>query len=286
MESETPIPEGWVSVPLNQLVSPSTEKVEPADDPDAFYIGLEHIEPNTTRIVGHGFARDTKSTKTRFISGSILYGKLRPYLNKVSIPDFDGVCSTDILVFPPSDAADTRYLMRFLSTSAVVDFATHQSSGMELPRTNYLKLGQLQIPIPPLAEQRRIVARLEALLADTDQVRGRLDAVEEAMQRFRQAVLGAACSGRLTEGWREEHIVLQETSWELSKLQDMGNWSTGGTPPRQIKSFFAGNIPWVKSGDLNDGVIADTEERISKEGLDNSNAKILGDYLISTTFKY
>ena len=201
------IPEGWVSVPLKQLVSPSKEKVEPVEEPDVPYIGLEHIESNTTRIIDHGFARDTMSTKTRFFAGSILYGKLRPYLNKVTIPDFSGVCSTDILVFPPVNDIEMRYLMRFLSTRAVVEFATHQSSGMELPRTSFEKIGQLNIPLPPLAEQRRIVARLEALLADTEQVRGRLDAVAATMQRFRQAVLAAAFEGSLTEEWRSINPV-------------------------------------------------------------------------------
>ena len=248
MESEKPIPEGWGSVPLNQLVSPSKEKVEPADDPDAFYIGLEHIEPNTTRIIGHGFARDTKSTKTRFFSGSILYGKLRPYLNKVSIPDFDGVCSTDILVFPPIDAVDTCYLMRFLSTSAVVDFATHQSSGMELPRTNYQKLGQLQVPLPPIAEQRRIVARLEALLADVERVRGRLEAVAATMQRFRQAVLESVFNGKITIGRGET-----SEPWTLVSIADVceaivdcphstPKWVTSGEICIRTSNFKPGRI--------------------------------------------
>ena len=171
----------------------------------------------------------------------------------------------------PSPAIIPEFLVRLLELYNFEDI----SQATTVPSIRKSDIENVSLFVPPLAEQRRIVVQLEALLADCERVRGRLDAVEEAMQRFRQAVLGAACSGRLTEGWREEHIVLQETSWELSKLQDMGNWSTGGTPPRQIKSFFAGNIPWVKSGDLNDGVIADTEERISKEGLDNSNAKIL-----------
>ncbi|MGD9938045.1 MAG: restriction endonuclease subunit S [Methanoregulaceae archaeon] len=246
MESEKPIPEGWGSVPLNQLVSPSKEKVEPADDPDAFYIGLEHIEPNTTRIIGHGFARDTKSTKTRFFSGSILYGKLRPYLNKVSIPDFDGVCSTDILVFPPIDAVDTCYLMRFLSTSAVVDFATHQSSGMELPRTNYQKLGQLQVPLPPIAEQRRIVARLEALLADVERVRGRLEAVAATMQRFRQAVLAAAFSGDLTAELRRTLGDDIETNpWVMSTISTVGLVSGGLTKNRK-RSGYDTHLPYLR----------------------------------------
>ncbi|HKI33401.1 MAG TPA: hypothetical protein VKA46_16220 [Gemmataceae bacterium] len=93
------LPEGWVSVHLGELVSPSSEKVEPGESPNARYLSLEHIEPHTGRIIDHGHGSDVKSTKTVFRTGDVLYGKLRPYLNKVTVAEFDGICSTDILVF-------------------------------------------------------------------------------------------------------------------------------------------------------------------------------------------
>ena len=259
------IPEGWVSVPLKQLVSPSKEKVEPVEEPDVPYIGLEHIESNTTRIIGHGFARDTMSTKTRFFAGSILYGKLRPYLNKVTIPDFSGVCSTDILVFPPVNDIEMRYLMRFLSTRAVVEFATHQSSGMELPRTSFEKIGQLNIPLPPLAEQRRIVARLEALLADTEQVRSRLDAVAATMQRFRQAVLAAAFDGQLTEGWREGKTEIESTTEIQSIIKEREKYKCRISPAYDDKKLF--QLPetwkWIKLGDV--ALVLDVDHKMPKK---------------------
>ena len=80
---------------------PRNEKVEPGEVHRTAYISLEHIKSGTNRILDYGSTDDVKSTKSVFSSGDVLSGKLRPYLNKVCRPDFDGVCSTDILMFAP-----------------------------------------------------------------------------------------------------------------------------------------------------------------------------------------
>ncbi len=197
------LPEGWELATLAELVSPSSEKVEPEDRPNSPYLSLEHIEPHTNRIIGQGTGADVGSTKAVFRAGDVLYGKLRPYLNKVAIPDFDGICSTDILVFQRVAHLDAKFLMRLLSRREVVDFANHNSAGVQLPRISFKELGTLEVPLPPLAEQRRIVAAVERILDKVTAARARLDRVPTTLKRFRQAVLAAASSGRLTEDWRE-----------------------------------------------------------------------------------
>jgi type I restriction enzyme S subunit len=197
------MPEGWVAASLGDIVVPSKAKVEPAVRVDAPYLSLEHIEANTGAIVGCGTALDVISTKAVFSQGDVLYGKLRPYLNKVCIPDFDGICSTDILVFPETPYLKSRYLMRFLMQQRVVEHAHHHSSGVQLPRVAFSKLAEIDFPLPPLAEQRRIVAKVEELLGRMNAARERLAKVPALVKRFRQSVLAAACSGQLTEDWRE-----------------------------------------------------------------------------------
>ena len=202
------LPEGWAAATLSSLVAPSSEKVEPQDRLDAAYLSLEHIEPHTGRIVGQGTGADVNSTKAVFRAGDVLYGKLRPYLNKVAIPDFDGICSTDILVFRRVTYLDSQYLRHFLFRSEVVEFANHNSSGVQLPRISFKELGTLELPVPPLAEQRRIVAAVGRVLDKVSSARARLDRVPTTMKRFRQAVLAAACSGRLTADWRYNHPTM------------------------------------------------------------------------------
>jgi type I restriction enzyme, S subunit len=202
-EGNGELPKGWVLAKLGDLVNPSSEKVEPTDRPDAPYLSLEHIEPHSGAIIGRGSGSDVNSTKAVFRAGDVLYGKLRPYLNKVTVPDFEGICSTDILVFRQQPWFDSRFLRHFLSTPAVVEFANHNSTGVQLPRIGFDTLGAFEIPLPPLAEQRRIVAAVEAVLAKVNAARDRLNRVPAILKRFRQAVLSAACSGRLTAEWRE-----------------------------------------------------------------------------------
>lgn len=133
----------------------------------------------------------------------MLYGKLRPYRNKVAVPDFDGVCSTDIFVFPQSDSIDSRYLLYRLNRREVVVYTNHLSAGVQLPRISFDDLGQFDIPLPTLTEQKRIVEAIERLTAGIDAKRDRIASVPPILKRFRQTVLAAACSGRLTVDWRE-----------------------------------------------------------------------------------
>lgn len=196
------LPEGWAVAPLRDVIQPSKEKIDPKRVPDSPYLGLEHIEANSRRIIGQAKASDAASTKAVFRAGDVLYGKLRPYLNKVCRPTFDGVCSTDIIVFPQKPELDSRFLMYFLNRPDVVEATTHAMAGVNLPRIGFDTLGDLDFPLPPLAEQKRIADRIEALLKSTDTARERLARIPGILSRLRQSILASACSGGLTEHWR------------------------------------------------------------------------------------
>ena len=137
MSDERQLPEGWVLAKLGEITAPSSEKVEPSEQPNAPYLSLEHIEAGTGRILAYGRGSDVHSTKAVFRAGDVLYGKLRPYLNKVCIPEFDGICSTDLLVFPRRGSLDNRLLKWFLSQRHVVEYANHHSAGVQLPRISF-----------------------------------------------------------------------------------------------------------------------------------------------------
>jgi type I restriction enzyme S subunit len=186
------------------------EKVDPGLNPGEPYIGLEHIEAHSMRLLSHGHGADVKSAKTRFRSGDVLYGKLRPYLNKVTRPEFGGMCSTDILVFSESEALDAGYLANYLNQWEVAEQAHHLSNGVELPRVDWHSLSQLPIAYPvSKADQRAIVRSISAVRAAQARSTTNLEVARWAVERFRQAVFAAACAGRLTAEWRESNPAVE-----------------------------------------------------------------------------
>ncbi|WNG56301.1 hypothetical protein F0U59_17155 [Archangium gephyra] len=218
MTEDTDLPVGWAITALDEVTSPSKVKAEPSEVGETAYLGLENIESGTNLIIKKGAAQDVKSTSNVFQAGDVLYGKLRPYLNKVATPNFGGICSTDILVFPKQDHIDSKWLMWFLSRDEVVQYADHNSSGSQLPRISFEKIAKLKLPLPPLAEQKRIVQKIQALLSQVNAAKGRVANVHLSLKRFRQAVLAAACSGKLTEEWRASHTGVKPAEDALQSI--------------------------------------------------------------------
>ena len=100
------------------------------------YVGLEHIEADSMRLLGHGHAREARSSSVRFSKGDILYGKMRPYLNKVWVAEFDGLCSAEFLVFKKHDGLNNQFLATRLNAEDFVSFANGQVSGERLMVSN------------------------------------------------------------------------------------------------------------------------------------------------------
>jgi type I restriction enzyme S subunit len=274
---------------LGAVVEASPEKVDPAAQPDAAYIGLEHIESGTKRLCGVGKASDVRSAKSVFRAGDILYGKLRPYLKKIFRPDFSGVCSTDILVLRATAAAEPAFVEYVISTPGFTNFAMANSAGINLPRTSYQKLAEYPILLPPLPEQRRIVARLEALEARSRRARERLAAVPAQLTQARQSLLASAFRGDLTADWRERNPRVEaiETTlrrvkidasrtgrsasderisgvaglsvgnvgplpprgWIKLPLLNVARLESGHTPSREHSEYWGGDVPWISIPD-------------------------------------
>lgn len=213
------LPEGWTSAPLAKVTRLSKEKWTPGTGEDRRYLSLEHIEAHTGRLLGHGSSDDVKSAKNVYDAGDVLYGKLRPYLSKVARPDAPGVCSTDILVFKPSEQLEQGYLNALLQSHAVTTHAMDHAKGINLPRVSPKALGTFETPVPPLPEQRRIVARLDAIEAHRRAAKEKLDRLPDLLDRYRQSVLAAAFRGDLTAAWREAHPDTEPASALLERIR-------------------------------------------------------------------
>lgn len=152
------------AVPLGRVVKIDRAVASRDECASLPYVGLEHIEKDTGRF-STSFERKPEAllaTKFRFTAKHVLYGKLRPYLNKAALPSFAGVCTTEILpLLPAEDKLDRVYLWAFLLTPEFVEWATSKVSGANLPRLSPKLLAEYEIPLPSLPEQQRVAAVLE-----------------------------------------------------------------------------------------------------------------------------
>ena len=196
------LPDGWVKTTLSEIVRPSRQRGLPDEVRSMQYVGLEHVEAHTMKLVERACAYKARSSSMRFSRGDVLYGKMRPYLNKVWVAEFDGVCSAEFLVFPKRDELSNEFLAMRLNAEDFVTFANGQVSG-ERPRVDFPRLARFPIALPPAAEQERIVAKLKAALSGLQRAERAARRARQRLERYRVAVLHAAVSGEVTRSWRE-----------------------------------------------------------------------------------
>jgi type I restriction enzyme S subunit len=211
------LPAHWKVVRLGEVVQVRTRTVDPSEVPNLPYLGLEHIESGSTFISRHGFASETRSTKSMFYQGDVLYGKLRPYLDKCVIAEFDGVCSTDILVLRATCEIDPLFLVYLMHTDLVLSHAIATTTGVNHPRTNWQAMQKISIPLPPLEEQCAIASVLKAVDAKIAAERARRDALDSLLQTLlrelmsgrRRVCLQAYETGADSE---KEHVTALDSS--------------------------------------------------------------------------
>ncbi|MDE2982012.1 MAG: restriction endonuclease subunit S [Gemmatimonadota bacterium] len=243
------LPKGWAEVELGEVWHESRARARPDAITRTDYIGLEHVEGGTNRITGAGRSDGVKSAVAVFSEGDVLYGRLRPYLNKVIRPSFAGVASTEFLVFKESQALVNGLLMRLLSSSDLVAYASANSAGVNLPRISAKRLAEYRFGLAPLPEQHRIVAKIESLFARLDEGVSALKRAETNLERYRASVLKAAVEGRLTQQWRKENppeetgedllrriLAKRRTRWEAEQLAKFE--AKGRKPPKNWRAKY------------------------------------------------
>lgn len=228
-ESEQPykVPGNWCWVRLELLLRSSKEKTEEFSDADLKYVGLEHMQKDGG-IVAYDSAERVKSLKNVFHPQQILYGKLRPYLNKHDIATFDGVCSTDILVFNATSVTIPKFVNFFLDQDTFIEYAVSNSKGINLPRVSESVVLDAKCPLPPIYEQHRIVDRIESLFAKLDEAKQKAQDALDSFETRKAAILHRAFTGELTSQWRKEHGVGME-SWRTVTFKDACLKITDGT---------------------------------------------------------
>lgn len=153
----------WQEYKLGEIAELRRERFTPNEKTSFPYIGLEHIEQNSLRLNGIGSSNDVSSQKSIFYPDDILYGKLRPYFQKVYSPNFKGVCSTDIFVIKAKNGIHPKYLFYLTASDEFTTLANSGSTGTRMPRADWNHLSSTTWNLPDLLTQTAIAEILSSL---------------------------------------------------------------------------------------------------------------------------
>ena len=214
-EDEVPfdIPESWKWVRLGDCSSyaQAKAKIPPLSiSSDMWSLDLEDIEKETGRIHTFCKAAERKISGERvcFAKGQILYSKLRPYLKKILVAPDAGICTPELVPFSVYGGIHPDYIANALRAPHVDFVINSVTYGVKMPRVGTETMVNLLIPLPPLVEQKRIVAKIEELLPLIDRYEKAWSRLEEFNRRFpadmQKSLLQMAIQGKLVEQRPEE----------------------------------------------------------------------------------
>lgn len=326
MPREDDFPVSWLNAQLNDVARWGSGGTPSRAHPEYYGGGVPWIK---TGELGPKLLTSTDETLTPeglanssaklFQRGSIAVAMYGATIGKASILGLEAATNQACAVGLPYQGITTSDFLFHYICSQKDEFIEKGKGGAQ-PNISQGLIKEWPIPLPPLAEQKRIADKLDSLLAKVDRCRERMDRVPGILKRFRQAVLAAATSGRLTEDWRGEHPtklsardVLQQIArlrdekmlpsakkrievddspfpdwlpphgWDWCRVGDVVDVRLGGTPSRTESEYWGGEIFWVSSGEVANCRISGTREKITPAGVVNSNAKVypIGTVLIA-----
>lgn len=167
MTGDRKLPDGWRWVRFGDVVREvRTATKDPESDSLTRVVGLEHLDPESLPLRRWNELSDlpdgTSFTRV-FRAGQVLFGKRRAYQRKVAVPDFDGICSSDILVFEPlTDELLTEFLPHLVQSDGFFDHALGTSAGSLSPRTKFQELAKYEFGLPPVDEQASFTRAIDA----------------------------------------------------------------------------------------------------------------------------
>jgi type I restriction enzyme, S subunit len=250
-------PEGWTLADLQDVTVPVPHTKPEAEPLREFrYIDISSISNQTHEIAAIKSFKgaDAPSGARRPIrAGDVLFSNVRTYLRNVALVTNElraDLCSTGFTVLRPNGAIEERFLLYSVLTDAFIDAVGEFQTGTHYPAVSDQAVLAQEITLPPFAEQKRIVAKIEDLLARVSASRDHLSEAALILKRFRQAVLAAACDGRLTNG--------DDSDWEEVCFGDLLIESPQNGIYKPQTAYGRG-IYIVRIDDFHDGVLKSLE---------------------------
>ncbi|EPM5537316.1 restriction endonuclease subunit S [Vibrio cholerae] len=205
------LPKGWVVASLDDITSDVSYGVTAKSDPiegDLKLLRITDIQDNKVDWSSVPYCTyETKYESSRLQDNDIVVARTGATVGKSFLIENaveNSVYASYLIRLRLAEGTLPKYLACFLHTPSYWQQVSEQKAGIGQPNVNGTKLKTLKLPLAPLAEQTRIVEKLDEVLAQVDTIKARLDGIPAILKRFRQSVLAAAVSGKLTEEWRGE----------------------------------------------------------------------------------
>jgi type I restriction enzyme S subunit len=297
-ENLPPLPPDWRWVKLGEVADLNPKLPEakiPKDESVVQFIPMKLVEEVSGRfhLTETRKYKEVKKGYTTFLDNDVLFAKVTPCMENGKIARVHGMLngvgfgSTEFHVLRPTAAVDAKYLTHFVVQDRFRNEAERSMTGaVGLRRVPKQFIENHEIPLPPLATQQAIVAKIEELFSELDKGIESIKLAQQLLKTYRQSVLWAGTSGMLT-GTHKTYlntITIGEPSarnanWQTVKLVEAAKLESGHTPRKDTPAYWKdGDVYWLSLQDIRalDGKIAtDTKYKTNKLGIENSSARLL-----------
>ena len=274
------VPAHWSAKRLKFLAPARISKLDTKPD-DAVYVGLEHIEPWTGRLLLESQPASVDSIVSSFAAGDVLLGKLRPYLAKAARPAFDGVCTGEILPLRPIHGCIQSYMMYCLLNAPYVRWLDSLTYAAKMPRVNPDQVGNSLVPLPPESEQLAIARFLDHETARIDGLVARRERLIELLQEKRAALITHAVTRGL-----DPSVPMKDSGvdwmgeipkhWHLQRLKRVSPEITVGVVVNPSSYVRTEGVPFLYGSDIQEGrIVVDAARRMSEEDSKSLNKSCL-----------
>ena len=230
---------------LADLCDLIVERVKPGERPDSLYLGLEHLASGRLIRLGGGLASEMRSSTSAFKPSDVLYGKLRPYLDKAVLADQEGVCTTELLVLRAKADVDPRFLAAVVHSPHFLEYAVSGTTGVQHPRTSWAHIREFGAPSFSYDEQRQIA---DLLWLVHEAINSSEALVKEADALKRAAMQTLFTHGLRGEAQKETEISLIPESWEPTPCDQIFKLTSGKKRPSNLSDFPNNEKPFPVLG--------------------------------------
>ncbi|HHC9680812.1 TPA: restriction endonuclease subunit S [Staphylococcus aureus] len=273
--------EGEYSLDIfGNLATNKSDKFNPQNENASIDIELDCIEQNTGRLIKIYNSKEFSSQKNKFNPQNVLYGKLRPYLNKYYFTKKSGVCSSEIWVLKSTkeDKLLNLFLYYFIQTKRYSDVAS-KSAGSKMPRTDWGLIENIRVYFPELCEQQKIGEFFSKLDRQIELEEQKLELLQQQKKCYMQKIFSQELRFKDDNG-------NDYPEWEEKKLGELSQIVRGASPrPIKDPKWFnkESDIGWLRISDVTDqnGKIYHLEQKLSIEGQEKTRVLLTTHLLLS-----